>query len=317
LNLQDAHLARALDELARLGAGDSQPSFSAMPTETEDEAENEIPQPIPEPIPIEVPIPPTPIAVNPPMQPGDDEPPPTVATQPTALAKATDQQLFAELAAMSTGPEPARPIDEESSEAPRPSPQPTRRPTSGGSLVNVIGAVALAFIAGMLFERFVKILESLRAPSPATGAVQPGVAEPEPAGQVTGRITYKSADGSSQPDRGARIIAFPMERKGEAKLSAMGFRPADSEDDAKLASAAMTALGGDSGKFQLNVQAGSYRLLVLSHFQPRDDKQPIDPELFKLLAIYFDKPDDVIGRVRVEFTTLRVKGTGDIWDHSF
>ena len=53
LNLQDAHLARALDELARLGLGDSQPVSKVLEPsdDAEDDAENEIPQPIPEPIP--------------------------------------------------------------------------------------------------------------------------------------------------------------------------------------------------------------------------------------------------------------------------
>src|SRR6185436_14271417 len=50
LNLQDAHLARALDELARLASGDSQPGPIPTGREVDEDVENEIPQPIPEPI---------------------------------------------------------------------------------------------------------------------------------------------------------------------------------------------------------------------------------------------------------------------------
>lgn len=321
LNLQDAHLARALDELARLAGGDSQPAVLEHVDQSafDEDAENEIPQPIPEPIPIEVPLPPTPIAIDPPMQ-GDDADPRGDVPQPLrpSLSKSIAPDLLAELAALTPPGEPPTPIPTEAIEKPAPRQQPTRH----RSLPQVAWITALAFVAGMLFERFVKILEA-PATMPVVNAVKSDEAPIAVSTELTGRITYKSADGSSQPDRGARILAFPQQREGELKLSVVGFRPADGAADAKVAAAALEALGGalatadDTGQYRLDVPAGSYHLLILSHFQPRDEQNQVDPALHKVLTEYFDQPDTLLGRVQYEFGPLRVKGTGDVRDHSF
>ena len=106
-------------------------------------------------------------------------------------------------------------------------------------------------------------------------------------------------------------------------LSVVGFRPADGDVDARLAAATVRALGGalasadESGQFRLEVPAGTYQLLVLSHFQLRADNEPADPALVKLLTSFFDKPTELVGRVSYFFGPLKVKGTGDVWDHSF
>lgn len=321
LNLQDAHLARALDELACLANGDSSPAVLNHGDQSafDEDAENEIPQPIPEPIPIEVPIPPTPIAISPPLQ-GDD-PQPSNAGPPlarTSMSKSVTPDLLDELAALTV---PTPPAAHAPVEATFPT-VPARQPLRQRSRPQLVWLTALAFIAGMLFERFVKILES---PAKVTdiNAVKSDEAPIAASTELTGRITYKSADGSSQPDRGARVLAFPLQRDGDVKLSAVGFRPADGPADAKVAAAALHALGGgmatadEVGQYRLDVPAGSYQLLILSHFQPRDDKTPVDPALQKLLAEYFDQPDTLLGRVEYEFGPLRVKGTGDVRDHSF
>ncbi|MBS0203682.1 MAG: hypothetical protein JSS49_12325 [Planctomycetes bacterium] len=324
LNLQDAQLARALDELARLSGGESVPVSVSFEPADEDEAENEFPQLIPEPIPIEVPIPPTPIAINPPSQDDDELPVPDSQGPPTADSARVSLNMLAELASLS--PPVAIPGSEnaESPDAQPPRPSAERRPLPvRSSLPQVSLLIVLAFIAGMLFERFVKVMESFQSP-PATATTTDPAADPAPvASSVTGRITYKSAEGTSQPDRGARIIAFPVQREGEAKLSVVGFRPADGDIDAKLAAATLRALGGaltsadDTGQFRLELPAGSYQLLVLSHFQSREDNEPADPALQKLLASFFDKPAELIGRVAYSFGPLKVKGTGDVFDHSF
>lgn len=330
LNLQDAHLARALDELAGLANVDSEPvsKSAASDIDVDDEVENEIPQPIPEPIPIEVPLPPTPIAINPPLQ-TDNEPrtplPELPANERAAAAKSSELNVLSELAALALSdttstpterPTPLRPIPS------RPTPlSPARQPRMPIPQISLL--IALVFVAGMLFERFVNVLEGLSSRSTEVPVAETVVTEPDVVSQVTGRITYKSPDGTSLPDRGARIIAFPNRRDGEVRLSAVGFRPADSEADVRIATAALEALGGaqasadDAGQFRLNVPAGTYQLLILSRFQSRDEGQPIDPDLQKLLAVYFDNPQELLGRVKYEFAPLRVKGTGDVRDHSF
>ncbi|MEI8381909.1 MAG: hypothetical protein WCJ09_17400 [Planctomycetota bacterium] len=316
LNLQDAHLARALEELARLGSSDPQPvaRTGKSDEEFEEEIENELPQLIPEPIPIEVPIPPTPIAIHPPMNDDEIAEPPTTPSD-RQDAKRHEQNLLAELASLA-------PVDEQiPAETPQ-KPNPERRPIPvRSSMPRVALMFGITFVAGMLFERFVKLLEF----KPAVSQGAPSTT-PEPvakSSQLTGRITYKSADGSSQPDRGARIIAFPQQKIGEVRLSVVGFRPADGEADAKFATAAIQALGGamttadDSGQYRLDIPAGTYQLLILSHFQSRNEQAAVDPVLQKLLATYFEKPDDLLGRIKYEFGPLKVKGTGDVRDQSF
>lgn len=323
LNLQDTHLARALEELAKLGGAEGElENVPVSVRETfEEEPENEIPQPIPEPIPIEVPLPPTPVSVNPPLT-DDDVPDATV--NETISGRSEDkllaaQNLIAELALLPPPPSAtaqAQPTPEEMARGHQP--RTVRRSIPGTAMV-----IVLAFLAGMLFERFVKVLETWRAgPAVSTGEVTDAQAN-EAATLVTGRITYKSADGSSQPDQGARLIAFPLQREGEAKLPVTGFRPVDSDIDARIAAAALKALGGgfatadDGGLFHLDLPAGSYQLLVLSHFQAGGDTQAIDPGVRKFLALYFDKPEELLGRVKYDFSPLRVKGTGDVRDHAF
>lgn len=312
LNLQDAHLARALEELARLGSADSQLGASqAEGADDPEEAENEIPQPILEPIPIEVPIPPTPIAIT---TPDPTEEPPQTAVAPVSALTA---DLLSELATLS--PAPASPAAAVTSDASAARPRDTQRSTRSSLAASGV-LLCLAFLLGMLVERFVRVLES-KTPSDSPAArEEPAVAA---VSQLTGRITYKSADGTSQPDRGARVVAFPMERRGDVRLSVQGLRPADSDADARVASAGLSALGGglatanDAGQFELTIPAGTYQLLILSHFKARDPQQVTPPELSRLLEMYFDKPDDLLGQMQFEFGPLRIKGTGDVRDQSF
>jgi hypothetical protein len=149
--------------------------------------------------------------------------------------------------------------------------------------------------------------------------------DPFAAVTIHGRITYKTTEAGSLPDSGARILVLPAQRKGEAKLSVAGFRVSDSASDFRVAKAVMKELGGavaiadEKGNYELPLStAGDYRILVLSHYQARDAEEPIDPELVTLLATYFDRPNQLLGRLRYESIDLRYKGDAPIlWDHSF
>lgn len=353
LNLQDAHLARALDELAQLGDLLDQPlpvaKSAAMGFERErdesgddgDEA-NQIPQPIPEPIPIEMPIAPMPIKLDRPVQ--VLEPPPNassvVSGQSVASgqgasnvpsARENEQSLMAELLSLAQPPVEQRlpsaqqshadelPRSESHSAVLASGSRPMRRPAV---FFRSTFAVLGLFLSGMFVERFVRVLESL-SPAASSHGTDPVAAPVVVPSELTGRITYKSAEGESQPDRGARLIVFPDERLGEVKLPVVGFRPADGEADARVAAASIRALGGtlatvdEEGHFQLDLPAGSYRVLVLSRFQSRAEAQAADPALLKQLAAYFENPTELLGRAEHHFAPLRIKVTGEIWDHSF
>ena len=343
MNLQDAQLARALDELANLGELLDQPlPIAKQPSqgfarENDDEGDeaNQIPQPIPEPIPIEVPIAPTPIKRDQPAL--EWERPPRIETVlsdplevPEATAPEREQSLIAELLSLAP-PVVSQPqvatqntrANAEAHAASRFETKPVSVRVASRSVASRWSAFAIValFLSGMFLERFVRVLESL-SPAASSSAVAPAVVVEAPS-ELSGRITFKSAEGESQPDRGARLIVLPEERGGEVRLPVIGFRPADIAADARVAAAAIKALGGamttvdDNGRFQLDLPAGSYRVLVLSRFQSRGETPSADPALLKQLAAYFDNPTELLGRVQYHFAPLRVKGTGEVWDHSF
>jgi hypothetical protein len=313
LNLEDTHLTRALDELAKLVDAPVQnliPAKSISDSNSDEgETENLIPQPLPEPIPIEMPLPPTSVIVTPAIN--------ASLNSTAGNAIAGELGLLAELAALSNGT-----LGIESIEAAAPSVTTTyvaRQPGFSPLLISLMSTAL--FVAGMLTERFVKVLEGVtpRADGPTnSGKTAPSSVDNE----LTGRITFKTKEGESQPDRGARILVFPSQRSGEVKLSVVGFRPGDLQTDQLVADAAIKALGGASattderGAFRVPVEAGTYRVLVLSHFQLREGTN-VEPELDKLLSEYFDKPGNLLGRVEHQFSPLRIKGTSDLWDHSF
>ena len=312
LNREDSHLSRALDELARLVDAPIPtlvPSTTARSELDENEAENQIPQPLPEPIPIEVPLLPTPVIVRPPVD-------ATLGT-PNESSVANERSLLAELASLSNGAS----VDEPGENLAFPEPRAKGRRTNSTtrSIPTYVFLIFGVFLAGMLTERFLRVIESLSVKQ------APAVAEqlvPNTENGLTGRITFRSKEGDSQPDRGARVIVFPNRRTGNNKLSVAGFRPSDGPSDQQAASEAIKAVGGavatvdERGSFRIPVEAGSYRMLILSHFQPRDASDS-DPVLDKLLSEYFENPGELLGKVQHEFSALRIKGTGDIRDHSF
>lgn len=349
LNLQDAHLAKALEELAQLDdlldqdlpvVKPKPQGFASLEDEDGDE-ENEIPQPIPEPIPIEVPIAPTPIKLAPPTfetdvpQDGDDDieeqapqpggslvdPPvvdaPPVSKVPAPRRSSFDESLLSELASLA--PTPAlKPTTDVPESAPRGfSPEPRRQTSTsfaGQSLV-----VLIVFVSGMLLERFTRFVESLQAPKTnvsTTDGVEVGQSD-----DLSGRITFQTPEGESRPDRGARIIVLPVERSGTNKLSVTGFRPADTEADAQTAAKGLAEIGGalatanETGRFTLSLPAGSYRILVLSHYQ--SGSAAVEETMLKQLGAVFEKPTELFGRFKHHYAPLRIKGTGDIWDHVF
>ncbi len=313
INVRDAKLIRALDELANWNA----PAQSAAVSQTlEPEAEVEIPQPIAEPIPIEVPLAPEPIAIK---------PPPVVE----AAATAESAEAAAE-PAMSVGNalaelqqigavEPLTSRAEATSEVihyPRPK-------SSSWKLWLAMLLLALAgFLSGFLTANF---RQPAATSNPSAEQIVDSKLEAPLAPAISGRITYKTADGSSLPDRSARVIVLPREREGTAKLSAAGFRAADHPADVNLATAAVKALGGDytltddGGQFSIQLaNPGTFQIVVISNYADRGKHDDPDPELIRLLTPYFEQPLQVIGRTKAHFGQVRYKGTGtEAWDHSF
>jgi len=163
--------------------------------------------------------------------------------------------------------------------------------------------------------------ESREAPN-GNGQIDDGTVDDKIACQ--GRITYKTANGSKQ-DVGASVILLPESRAGDSKLTILGFRPADPEVDFQKAQTAIRELGGElarvnsEGVFKAKLSStGAYFIVVISHFQPRDESLPRDVELQSLVSNYFDRPNQLLGKLDNKLGRFRYNGTDSvIWDHSF
>jgi hypothetical protein len=298
---RDAKLDRALEELARWD--ESQPVPAAASARLEEE---EIPQPIAEPIPIEVPVPPEPIAVKPPPTIEAAESPPSAGGEQLSVSAAID-----ELARISPEEAERRAVEAEPSFARR-----RRQPLWW---LGALFVAAVGFAGGYFAGR-----SGATATNVANG---PDSVEevPTTVPAIAGRITYKTAEGESLPDRGARVLVLPREREGTAKLSPVGFRAADHPADVRMATAALRSLGGDvavaddGGRFSVDLpNPGTFLIVVISNYAQRDGGEEAPAELLRQLAPYFEQPAQVLGRTKVHSGQVRYKGTGtEAWDHSF
>jgi hypothetical protein len=164
-----------------------------------------------------------------------------------------------------------------------------------------------------------------KSPTEIATAVEPTSRQPEASPAVTGRVTYKTQDGSTLPDHHARILVLPREREGTLKLSPVGFRAADDPADVRLASAAVKSLGGDfaqadnGGNFEVHLpNPGTFHIVILSNYSQRRDSEELDPELLRVLAPYFEQPANLVGRTKAHFDQVRYKGgAAEIRDHAF
>lgn len=337
----DSRLNDALDELASIGKGSKQETNPAnTPAEAHDEgtpASAPVPAsspasvlaPAPEPVPAPEPIPIEPPVVAELVAPPPGQIPPVTAPQPDSL-----DDPFASLAAAMTREDP--PIATRTGRRKKSWRSLLTASSWDASFLTALGVAALVmFSAGYFFgSRQPSDGGEPANPSGGQASATSGNDEPEADGadatasssapSVQGRVTFKTESGGSKPDRGARVFVVPESRSGTSKLAAAAFHDVDSQDfheSAKL----LQALGGavavadEDGKFQLTLPGtGSFHVLVLSHSQPRDDSEPIDPAVQSVLESYFDRPTQLLGSVRYHFDQLRYNGEGtQPWDHSF
>jgi hypothetical protein len=316
LDLADSRLAGALNELAQIGVvTDEDEAVGDEPDQTPQRAEIITPEPLAEPVVVEAPL------VKPRV---DPKPPPgssDAAHEHVASGSVATDDALSELARGHSTPE--RPTAVKS----------RRQPIRWRSLLSmpVIGMLAGALVLGFGLGYLtgggtsgdstpVSNGNGSEEAAPSTAAAS-GNAEVA----VKGRITYKNEDGDSRPDRQARVLIFPAERVGQRKLDVTGLRASDSPDDFRSAAAAFRALGGDvalvddKGNFELSLPAaGTYQILVLSNYQPRDTEEAIAAPLSNLLSQYFDRPEQLLGRVAYHFAQIRYKGAEPVpWDHAF
>lgn len=327
LNLKDSKLATALEELAMLGENGK----AIEPESAVAVAEGDGDTPKPPTAPPVVPSAPVPIRVE-----------PVVVAKPIPIAihdphKPAAVATMQELAALASQPITRDPIAEQpvvDFEMPL-AQRDTGTMTSKRSGTSwIVIASLLGFIAGFVVGRWDRSsVSSSKDFAGADGQPQaakllvPGnsVASGKQAAGVRGRITFQTDSGDRRPDRGARVLLLPEKRAGTTKLAVTGFRSADADADGQVAAAGLRALGGDvaivddAGNFEsVALKPGTYRILALSHFQPRDDRAAIEPSVKALLESYFDKPEQLLGKCRYQLAELKVSGQDvALWDHLF
>ena len=251
------------------------------------------------------------------------------------LLAAANNQSEGELSQPDPAPEPA--TSTESKVVPAAGSPASNGGLSVGGLYALVGLGAALFAGGFFTARVTSVGRDNANPQQKSdteheaGGKQDSTSETETAdfGSIgarvafRGRITFQS-DGQRKPDCGARVIVLPKERTGTLKLPVTGFRSDDPESDQRIAIAALTAMGGafsrasDEGEFEVSLpSSGQFYVLVLSSSVMRDGDSP-DPEVEATTGVYFDRPTQLLGRVRCYLEEVRWDGNGvEPFDYSF
>ncbi len=331
LNFKDSKLATALEELASLGRGDAALAEPEMVVELSDK------QPPPQSpseaaaLPMAPPHAPVPIRVEPVQAP---KPIPIEIHDPHKPAPVASMQELSALANLPISRDPVaeQPVVDVEMPLGRQATEhiPFKRAGSSRIVIAVLIGFIVGFGAGRWDRSAVKNSDGPgeKLPVGKNAVVDPTIANAKSVA-VRGRITYQTESGERRPDRGSRVLLLPEKRSGTTKLSVSGFRATDADSltdaDSKLAAASLQALGGDvatvddAGNFESSaLPPGTYRILALSHFQPRDDRAPIESEVKGLLDSYFDKPEQLLGKCRYQIDKVKVSGNEPApWDFSF
>ncbi|HET6425552.1 MAG TPA: hypothetical protein VFG20_17820 [Planctomycetaceae bacterium] len=291
LDREDTHLARALDELAALA--DAPVNRPAIATADDISDEAEIPQPLPEPEPVELPMP---IRMAP-------------ATVPEPLSVAEDVDTRADLEAL------LQPVAV--AEVSRPA-TPLVTPLLLLLLAAIIPASTMA--VGIA-------IGSAMIPRTPVATVPAAVPEPVVASVTVleGRITYQTADGEVRPDAGAVVIAVPETWEGLLRLSPIGLRPGDAENDQAAAIVMASGFGGgaartdDAGRYRVAIPtAGRFRVAIFSRFSERADSAPLAGDVRDALASFLADPEATVGRRAVRVTSVTISADkSTALDHGF
>lgn len=323
LNLKDSKLATALEELALLGENGKAIEPESAVAVAEGEGDTPKPPAVPS-VPVSIRVEPVVTAKPIPIAIHDPHKPAVVATM-QELAALASQPATRDPAAE----QPVVDVDMPSGQRDTGTTTSKRSGTSWVVIASLLGFIA-GFIVGRWDRSSVTTSKDLAgadgqpqaANTPLPG--KPGAAGKQ-AAAVRGRITFQTDSGDRRPDRGARVLLLPEKRAGTTKLAVTGFRSADADADGQVAAAGLRALGGDvaivdnAGNFEsAALTPGTYRILALSHFQPRDDRAAIEPSVKALLESYFDKPEQLLGKCRYQLAELKVSGQEPaLWDHLF
>jgi len=140
-----------------------------------------------------------------------------------------------------------------------------------------------------------------------------------------GNLSYAASPGQIKPDADAVVIALPFDNRPKEKLASRGLRSTDTGDiDATPAATALHALGGAcvragaEGEFPLVVpRSGKYFLLVISKHAKREAGRSIEFDDLRAMSEYFERPADLIGSFRYDWSVRELSGAPPHFTHEF
>ncbi len=125
-------------------------------------------------------------------------------------------------------------------------------------------------------------------------------------GYVSGRITWKNAEGAELPDSAALVLLLPTRHSGFMKLDGTSLREVRMNTDQQAIAAALLQFGGsftradNDGRFRLPRHSETeMQLVVVSRHRSRQDDETVLPAINEVLGRYFTAPGSFTGRLMV------------------
>jgi len=142
---------------------------------------------------------------------------------------------------------------------------------------------------------------------------------------VEGTLLYKPGPNRVEPDNRAVVMALPVGKFPEKKLTFQGIRPADRDPAPSHPTVRQIGeLGGvyaradDEGSFDMVVpDKGKYWVLLVSAHAGRSKDNDIDEPDLEQLGNYFSQPELLIGRFKYRFTEEEIDSGFNPIDHDF
>lgn len=201
---------------------------------------------------------------------------------------------------------------------------PADRPVTRNSIVRSRDArmFLLGGITTLLLAAVVGLAAGLgRPPAPVEPSSQP-VVETSVGIPVRGKISVRSADGSTQADAGAIVVVLPEQPPGKFRLPTIGLRPGDDDVDFAAAAAVIESWGGfatqtdAAGAYQGSLaKPGRYQAVALSAIAQSNSPTATN-DATKSLTGYFTDPVELLGTRAVHLAPLTIKTQAPVsWDY--
>jgi hypothetical protein len=135
---------------------------------------------------------------------------------------------------------------------------------------------------------------------------------------IVGRISYRKPESDCLPDRGSRVIVWPVGFEPKDRWTPAGFRAGDSGPLTETARKSLQDAGGDlavadeDGNFEVNLStAGDFEILILSRFSGQGiDGQAMTAAQIARLKPCFAEPRRLTGKTQFRLIRMKYRGRG-------